>query len=351
MQHKKTGKRYTCLAAMAAIVVALGGCGGGGERTQSAMQMIGELNYQGALEQLDLAEENGENARLVHRARGIAYMGLTDYEQAAACFEEALAGSDGLVQNVDFDLNFYLAAAYTKSERYSEAEDIYDAILSLRSGNEDAYFLRGNVRLVQGNFEGAKEDFDKVIAMDAKNYDRLIEIYQVLDYFGHGETGREYLQAALETGDKNMDKYASGRIYYYLGEYQSAYLALEEARESGGVESYLYLGKSYEATGDYNYAASVYNSYLEKYEGNAEIYNQLGLCEMAKGEYRNALDAFQAGMQLQNVTMMQTLSFNEIVAYEHLGDYRQASILMENYLKNYPDDVQARREYEFLSSR
>ncbi len=310
-----------------------------------------ELNYEGALEQLSLAEENGENVRLIHRARGIAYMGLTDYEQAAACFEEALAGSNGLVQNVDFDLNFYLAAAYTKSERYGEAEDIYDAILSLRSGNEDAYFLRGNVRLAQGNYEGAKQDFDKVIAMDAKNYDRLIEIYQVLDYYSHGEAGREYLQAALEAGDKNMDKYASGRIYYYLGEYQSAYLALEEARESGGVESYLYLGKSYEATGDYNYAASVYNSYLEKYEGNAEIYNQLGLCEMAKGEYRNALDAFQAGMQLQNVTMMQTLSFNEIVAYEYLGDYRQAGILMENYLKNYPDDAQARREYEFLSSR
>ncbi|MCI8542711.1 MAG: tetratricopeptide repeat protein [Lachnospiraceae bacterium] len=351
MRRKNIGKRYTCLGVMAAIAVVLGGCGGGGERIQSAMQMIGELNYEGALEQLSLAEENGENVRLIHRARGIAYMGLTDYEQAAACFEEALAGSNGLVQNVDFDLNFYLAAAYTKSERYGEAEDIYDAILSLRSGNEDAYFLRGNVRLAQGNYEGAKQDFDKVIAMDAKNYDRLIEIYQVLDYYSHGEAGREYLQAALEAGDKNMDKYASGRIYYYLGEYQSAYLALEEARESGGVESYLYLGKSYEATGDYNYAASVYNSYLEKYEGNAEIYNQLGLCEMAKGEYRNALDAFQAGMQLQNVTMMQTLSFNEIVAYEYLGDYRQAGILMENYLKNYPDDAQARREYEFLSSR
>ena len=98
MRHKNIGKRYTCLGVMAAIAVVLGGCGGGGERIQSAMQMIGELNYEGALEQLSLAEENGENVRLIHRARGIAYMGLTDYEQAAACFEEALAGSNGLVQ-------------------------------------------------------------------------------------------------------------------------------------------------------------------------------------------------------------------------------------------------------------
>ena len=148
-----------------------------------------------------------------------------------------------------------------------------------------------------------------------------------------------------------MDQYVVGRIYYYLGEYQSACLALEDAREKGGAESYLYLGRAYEATGDYNYAANVYNSYINRNGGTPEVYNQLGLCEMAKGEYRNALEAFQAGKQLENTTMLQTLSFNEIVAYEHLGEFKQAYELMGTYLKNYPDDVQAKREYEFLSSR
>ena len=131
----------------------------------------------------------------------------------------------------------------------------------------------------------------------------------------------------------------------------AGYVYRQYSTEGVYLADYKSSREAYEATGDYNYASNVYNSYLEKNEGNAEIYNQLGLCEMAKGEYRKALDAFQAGMQLQNVTMMQTLSFNEIVAYEHLGDYRQASILMENYLKNYPDDAQAKREYEFLSTR
>ena len=148
-----------------------------------------------------------------------------------------------------------------------------------------------------------------------------------------------------------MDQYVTGRIYYYLGEYQSACLALEDAREKGGAESYLYLGRAYEATGDYNYAANVYNSYISKNGGTAEVYNQLGLCEMAKGEYQKALDAFQAGKQQENITMLQTLSFNEIVAYEHLGDFSRAYALMGTYLKNYPDDAQAKREYEFLSTR
>ncbi len=348
---RSVGKRWRCFLAGTVLAVMLAGCGGEGERTQGAMQLIQNLDYRGALEQLELAEENGENVRLVNRARGIACMGLTEYEQAAAYFEAALAGSNGLVQNVDFDLNFYLAAAYTKSSRYSEAEGIYDAVLALRPNEKDAYFLRGNVRLALGNYEGAKADFDKVISMDAHNYDRLIEIYEVLDYYGYGADGQEYLRTALASGDKEMDKYASGRIYFYLGEYQNAYLDLEEAREKGGVESYLYLGRAYEATGDYNYAANVYNSYLEKNEGNAEMYNQLGLCEMTRGEYQKALEAFQAGMQLENTTMMQILAFNEIVAYERLGEYAQAYILLGNYLNNYPDDQQAGREYEFLSTR
>ena len=81
------------------------------------------------------------------------------------------------------------------------------------------------------------------------------------------------------------------------------------------------------------------------------MYNQLGLCEMAKGEYQKALEAFQAGMQLENSGMIQSLAFNEIVAYEHLGEFEKAYVLMGSYLNSYPDDEQARREYDFLSTR
>lgn len=351
MVHGNFWKKCIYPAAALALMVMFTGCGEVEENTANATQLIQNLDYQGALAELAAAEEAGENQRLIDRSRGIAYMGLTDYEQAVEAFLSSLSGSNGFVQNVDFDTNYYLAAAYTKSGRYSEAEDTYNAILDLRPDETDAYFLRGNVRMNLDNYEGAKEDFDKVVSMEPKNYDRLIEIYEVLAHFGYKEAGQEYLQTALASGDKQMDNYVIGRIYYYLGEYQKACLALEEAREKGGVESYLYLGRSYEATGDYNYASSVYNSYLGKYEGNAEMYNQLGLCEMAKGDYRKALEAFQAGMQLENSGMMQSLSFNEIVAYEYLGEYEQAYALVNNYLKNYPDDEQARREYDFLSTR
>ncbi len=351
MRLKSNRKKWIAQSACLAVSLLLAACGQTGEKTQSAMGMIQSFDYQGALAELDAAAEQGEDQRLIDRARGIACMGLTEYDEAAAWFLSALAGSNGLVQDVDFDLNYYLAAAYTKSGQYAQAEETYNAILALRPNQTDAYFLRGNVRMNQENVEGAKADFDQAISMEPQNYDMLIEIYEVLEHSGHGEAGQAYLQAALDAGGEKMTNDVIGRIYYYLGEYEKAYLALEEAKEKGGEESYLYLGRAYEATGDYNYAANVYNSYLSANDGSAELYNQLGLCQMARGDYQKALEAFQAGMQLEENPILQTLSFNEIVAYEYLGEYEKAAALLNDYLGNYPDDTQARREYGFLSTR
>ncbi len=351
MSLKMRYKKLILISATTLFALAFSGCTSSGEGIAKAMNLIQTMDYQGALDELDIAEENGENIRLIQRARGIAYMGLTQYQPAISSFEASIAWSNGFPEDMDFDLNFYLAAAYTKNGQYSEAESIYNAILALRPEEEEVYFLRGNVRMALGDISGAKEDFDRAVEYAPENYDRLVEIYEVLAFFGCEEDGKGYLRAVLNNAEKDMDDHIVGKIYYYLGEYQNAYLTLEEAKQDGNIESYLYLGKAYEATGDYNYAVNVYNSYLSKYEGNAQLYNQLGLCELSRGEYQNALEAFQAGMQLENVNIMQTLSFNEIVAYEYLGEFDRAYVLLENYLKNYPDDAVAKREYDFLSTR
>lgn len=351
MKSKQGIQRKTAIILLAGCAALLCGCGGEGANTLQGMESISELRYQDALSGFDEAESAGENAKLIARGRGIASMGLAEYEQAADYFLQALSYSRGVIEDVDYDINFYLAAAYTKEGLDQEAEEIYDAILALQEDNADALFLRGNTRLRRGNYTGAKEDFDRVVEMDGKNFDRLIELYEVFEYYGYKDAGQGYLTDALQTYEAQMSDYDKGRMYYYLGDYQKAYLALENAKDQGGAEGYLYLGMAYEATGDYNYAASVYNSYLAKDTSNAMIYNQLGLCNMKKGEYEEALAAFQAGMQIEGNTLMQSLLYNEIVAYEYLGDFQNATALMESYLRVYPDDEAAQREYGFLQTR
>lgn len=348
MKKAVKGRLYICAGLIMAIMMA--GCGEKSDKVTEAMEAIENLDYRDALVLLDEAKTAGENERLIYRGMGIAYMGLTRYEEAAACFEDALSGSNGLVENIDFDINYYLAVAFQKLGNFSEAEKIYDAILALRPKEKNAFFLRGSVRLELDKYNEAIADFDKAIELDSKNYDRLIEICQVLTHYGYKQKGQDYIKDAMASGDK-LTAYNTGRFYYYLEDYEKAYVALEEAKNEGGAEGALYLGRAYEATGDFNYAATVYTAYLNKYGDNAEVYNQLGVCEMRKQNYAKALECFQTGLDMQDSGTLQSLSFNELVCYEYLQEYERARSLLQTYINTYPDDEIAKREMEFLKTR
>ncbi len=329
------------------------GCGLAGktENVSAGMASIAALEYDNALTSFETAKTSKEDGRLLYRGEGLAYMGKTMYTEAATAFETALTFSDGNVDDVDYDINLYLATAYYKLGEIEKTIKVYDAILALKPEEKDVYYLRGIVHTGSGNLELAKADFDRVIALDGNNYDRLIDIFCALQANGYKEVGQEYLQAAMDAGTKNMTNFEKGRISYYLGDYENARTYLEKARDESGYEAVLFLGKTYETLGDNNYAISVYNTYLDNKESNPQVLNQLGLCKMETGDYAGALTAFQTAMNIEDNGMLQTLKMNEIIAYERLEEYKKACVLLEGYLKTYPDDQEAQREYIFLQTR
>lgn len=329
------------------------GCGkaGAGENIDQGMAAIEALDYEEALAFFEKALVEEEDRELLYRGEGIAYIGLTQYEEAAEALEKSLAACGGFVSDLEFDTNYYLAAAYYKSGNIDGAVQVYDAILGMRSTEKDAYYLRGTLELEKEEFDKAKADFDKAIALDPKDYDCLLDIYQSLENSGYREAGEEYLQAALTEGGDAISDYDSGRLYYYLRDYDNAKNSLEKARDTGTAEAVLFLGRTYEALGDFNYASSVYANYLESNPDTPEIQNQLGICKMQMGDYEAALAAFASGLASEDKTYMQTLKYNEIAAYEYLAQFKKATVLMESYLQSYPDDEKAKREYEFLKTR
>ena len=287
------------------------------ENIDQGMQLIQQLQYEESLNFFDAALLDKENAQMSYRGQGLAYMGLTQYEKAVECLEKALTYSDAKLGEIDFDINYYLATAYYK----------------------------------QGDQEAAQADFDRAVEIDPEDYDMRINIFCSCSENGLQELGEGYLQAVLDSKDKKLTDYNRGRMNYYLGDYNNARNSLEKAKDSnGGVDVVRLLGQTYEKLGDNNYAASVYSNFLST-TPDAQIYNQLGLCNLKTGDYEAALNAFQSGLAIEGNQLMQVLSFNEIVAYEYLGDFKQATVLMQKYLSTYPDDEKALREYEFLQTR
>ena len=340
-------------AALALAGILLGGCGADEQLsyTEQGMAAVESLEYEEALGFFNDAQDTGEDEQLIYRGIGLAYMGLTSYEDAITYLEAALHVGSNRVEDVDFDINYYLATAYFKVGRAQDAINAYNAILDLSPREKNAYYLRGLVKLSLNDFDGAQADFGEAVALDSRDYDQMIRIYMALDEYGYKDAGMEYLQNALTENEKSISDYDMGRICYYMGDYENARNYLSRLKPATDYGAALYLGRTYEALGDYNYAANIYEEYVSNDQSKAEIYNQLGLCKMKMNDYESALNAFQEAMNIEDNGMMQTLKFNEIVAYEYMEEYKTAAALMSSYLRSYPDDAAAQREYEFLQTR
>ncbi len=319
--------------------------------TLAALEQIEALEYETAIETLNTAEENGEDPAQIARARGIVSFGMTDYEAAKEYFLEALTYSDWQVDEVDFDINFYLADTYDRLGDIEMAANTYSAILGLREKDVLAHYKRGADYLKLGRYEEAEADFNRALILDPDNYDLRIEIAGRLTENGYDEIGRQYLEDFLAEKEKRLSDFDKGRIYFYMDDYENAKSYFEEARDDDDQNTVLFLGKTYEMLGDFNYATSTYQNYLAKHPEAAFIYNQLGLARIQSGDYEGAREAFATAKNLGTTGIEQTLSFNEIVACEYTGDFEQAKNLMNTYIKKYPDDEEAAREQIFLSTR
>lgn len=325
-----------------------------GEMTAAGMAAVNDKQYEEALADFEKAVVNGENLELAYRGQGIAYMGMADYENAVASFESALKQAGMFPSDLEYDINFYLATARYKSGDAMGAIDTLDAIIALRDDDKDAYFLRGSAWMKVAEYEKGKADFDQAIELSKADTEMVIDVFEVLDHYGYHDEGIAYLNELLTSHLKDMNDYEKGKVYFYLEDYENArnsFEAAKNAQKKQDASVILFLGKSYEALGDTEYAAGLYSGYLQDNEPDPEIYNQLGLCKLEAEDYEAALAAFEAGLAVENNTLIQSLTYNRIVAYEHLGQFEKAKDMMKKYIETYPDDEDAQREYTFLKSR
>lgn len=356
------GHKKLLLVMGLAMMMTLSGCSSSESDNllDSGIKYIQDHDYASAKDTLEKALEKGANEHDCYRALGICSLELGDYDQAIEYFKLSLSSGNGIIHEVDFDTNFYLAKAYYLNDDYADAVNVYNAILNLRGNDKNAIYMRGVCYLEQGSHDLAMEDFRTVMKLDPKGYDRIIEIYQLLAANGYEDEGLEILEGVWDP--KHMTNYELGQISFYLGNNAQAQNYLELARneksETNKSPIILLLGQTGEKQGDFNYAISVYRSYLEENGDHAEIYNRLGLCEMQMAVayndvsyYNMAISDFEAGLALDDPNENKALLRNEITAYEYTGDFESANALMNTYLSLYPDDEEAKREAVFISTR
>lgn len=283
-----------------------------------------------------------------YRTIGINAMEAEDFDAAMDAFNSALEQARGFGPD-EVDICYYKAAAQFAAGSLSGAVETYDALLEADRKNSDTYFLRGCVFLKMNESAKAMEDFEKAIKY-AGNDEIYLLIYNSLSGAGYEAEANDYLEEVLEkkAGSSAVNYTVRGKIYLQKEKYEDAAQAFVTAVEKGDGEANLYLAQAYEALGKETEKEACIDAYVEENPQSSVAYNQLGRRAMEEKDYSEAIRCFLQGLELEKVTNEQELRSNLIAAYEYGGNFAKAKEKMSEYVKDYPEDAAAEREYWFL---
>ena len=147
-----------------------------------------------------------------------------------------------------------------------------------------------------------------------------------------------------------------GVEYLEDGEYKKAIEQFEEA-----IEKEKNVGDAYRGIGIAKWEMEYYEGACEAFKNALEndakktgtIYNFLGSCELKLDHPEKALNFYNLALEDEDNSeeMEQEIRYNIIAAYEQTGDWESVKVKLEEYLEDYPDDEDAKKEAEFLETR
>ncbi|MDF2543229.1 MAG: hypothetical protein K0S47_2947 [Herbinix sp.] len=293
-----------------------------------------------------------ENNKKAYRGKGIAYLKLQQYEKAMEQFDLAL--SIGELSELDLDILYYKGKTQEFLGLYEEALESYSTILTKDETQALVLEARANIYRIIGDYKKSLDDYDKTLALNPKNFNLYFGKYFLLTEQEKEEEAKEVLEQAVKIDViTDVDQLNLAKLHYYIGDYEKANKEFEVMLQKGVALAQYFIGLIYEQQKDYANAIYQYENYINSDPENisATVYNQIGSCLLKTSDYKKALEYFEKGINCRDVVTMQKLKRNEIIAYEFLGKFPEALDKMLTYIENYPEDLEAVKEADFLRTR
>ena len=185
------------------------------------------------------------------------------------------------------------------SHKYAKAKEIFNQMIAKSPTAENYYYLGYSyLSQFEPNFELAKENFDKGLAIDSKSYLNKIGLATIK--LGKGQKASaiaELTQVAKESKEKDAE------VLYRIGEALTMFennndpalaitfinKAIEKAQKYGVPPYYYYtLGDAYRLTRDPGNAMTAYDRASEVAKNKASVFYRMATLWMAAKQYKKA---------------------------------------------------------------
>ncbi|XP_069760259.1 RNA polymerase II-associated protein 3 isoform X2 [Narcine bancroftii] len=255
----------------------------------------------------DTEEEIDIEKALAEKEKGNNYFKEGKYDEAMECYTRAMTMDP---YNPVFPTN--RAATFLKKKKYAVAESDCNLALALDKSFFKAYLRRGGARFKLNNLQGAKEDFEMVLNLDAGNFEASNELRKVNEALAPKQCNKDENQSNIKIMDAREEKKVTeaqakqqaifekdlGNDYFKQGEYLEAVECYTRGMTADGTNAllpanramaFLKLEKFAEAEADCSQAISLDNTYSKAYARRGTARLGLGKMKEAKEDFEMVL--------------------------------------------------------------
>ncbi|NXL88667.1 RPAP3 protein, partial [Alectura lathami] len=249
---------------------------------------------------------------LAEKEKGNKYFKQGNFDEAIKCY----------TRGMHFDpynpvLPTNRASAFYRMKKFSVAESDCNLALALDRNYTKAYARRGAARFALKNFHGAKEDYEKVLELDANNFEAKNELKKIDQALSPKESSEqkeseEAVRSELTDKEKRcieeeqlkqkaVTEKDLGNGYFKEGKYEAAIECYTRGIAADGSNAllpanramaYLKIQKYEEAENDCTQALLLDTSY-------SKAFARRGAARVALGKLQEAMQDFEAVLKLE----------------------------------------------------
>lgn len=223
----------------------------------------------------------------------------------------------------DVNTLYQQALAFQQQGNLDQAIRLFMDILAMLPANPDLQRLLGVAECQRGNLDLGLSWLNKALAGDSANPFLHVNIGLACYKLGRQNEALLHLQKSISLDPNCIDGYFNlGNLQTDLGNYREANLCFDECiKLRGGAEDYYNKGQVLQRQGKLLEAESFFCTAIEKNDSRSENYVALGNVRYEKGDYLNALTAYEQGIQLNSACG--SAYWNKSITNLLLGNYEQ----------------------------